>query len=62
MRRRRIKGGREHAKALEAAAQLRMKADYGNEDLTEEGRALRDQVGPFLDFCRKLVDGPAPGG
>jgi hypothetical protein len=33
-----------------------MKADYGNDDLTEAGRLLRDQVGPFLDFCRNLVE------
>lgn len=58
----RIKGGRQHATALEAAFELRMRADYGNEDLTEEGRRLRDQVRPCLDFCQKLVDVAAPGG
>jgi hypothetical protein len=62
MSRRRIKRGREHARALEAAATLRMKADYSHEDLTEAGRSLRDQVGPFLEFCRKLVDTAANGG
>lgn len=61
VRRQRIRGGREHAAALEAAAKLRMKADYGNEDLTEAGRRLRDQVGPFLSFSRKRVDSAAPG-
>lgn len=62
LRRRRIKGGREHAAALEGAFELRMKADYGNEDLTEAGGRLRDQVRPFLGFCQKLVDTAGPGG
>ena len=61
MRRRRIKGGRDYAVALEGAAKLRMKADYGNEDLTEAGRRLRDQIESFLGFCGKLVDAAAPG-
>jgi uncharacterized protein len=61
MRRRRIKGGREHAAALAGAAELRMKADYGHEDLTEAGRSLRGQVRPFLEFCRRLVDTAAGG-
>jgi hypothetical protein len=39
-----------------------MKADYRHEDLTEAGRSLRDQVRPFLEFCRKLVDRAAGGG
>jgi uncharacterized protein len=56
MRRRRIKGGREHAAAYAGAAELRMKADYSHEDLTEAGRSLRGQVRPFLEFCRTLVD------
>ena len=56
VRRRRLAGGRDHAVALEAAFELRMKADYGSDDLTEAGRQLRDQVAPFLEFCRKLVD------
>ncbi|MGH6904719.1 MAG: nucleotidyltransferase domain-containing protein [Geminicoccaceae bacterium] len=56
VKRRRLKGGAEQAAALESAAELRMKADYGNEDLTEAGRQLREQAGGFLDFCRGLVD------
>ena len=56
VKRGRMKGGKDHATALETAAELRMKADYGNDDLTEAGRLLRDQVGPFLDFCRSLVE------
>lgn len=62
LRRRRIKGGGEQAAALEGAFELRMKADYGNEDLTEAGPRLRDPVRPFLGFCQKLVDTAAPGG
>ncbi len=61
MRRHRINGGREHAAALADAAELRTKADYSQEDLTEAGRSLRDQVAPFVDFCGKLVD-PSGGG
>jgi uncharacterized protein (UPF0332 family) len=56
VRRRRLAGGRDHAVALETAFELRMKADCGSEDLTEAGRQLRDQVAPFLEFCRKPVD------
>jgi hypothetical protein len=59
---RRMKGGREHATNLNAAFELRMKADYSNEDLTETGRQLRDQVRPFLEFCRELVEPAAPAG
>jgi uncharacterized protein len=55
VRRHRIKGGGGHAAALEAAAELRMEADYGDEDLTEAGQRLRDDLGAFLDFCRNLV-------
>jgi predicted nucleotidyltransferase/uncharacterized protein (UPF0332 family) len=55
VKRRRSKPGRAHATTLESAFQLRMKADYGDEDLTEAGRQLRLQVGPFLGFCRKLA-------
>ena len=47
---------------LEAAFKLRMKADYGDEDLTEEGRKLRALVGPLLAFWRKLVDAAGPAG
>jgi hypothetical protein len=39
-----------------------MKADYGNEDLTEAGRSLRGQMTPLLEFCRELVDTAAGGG
>ena len=53
MRRRRIKGGREHAAALAGAAELRMKADYSHEDLTEAGRSLRGQVRPFLESVER---------
>jgi uncharacterized protein len=60
VKRRRVRSGGGHAAALEAAFELRMKADYGNEDLTETGRELRAQVGPFLVFCRKLVESAAP--
>jgi uncharacterized protein (UPF0332 family)/predicted nucleotidyltransferase len=56
VRRRRLAGGRDHAVALEAAFELRMKADYGSDDLTAAGRQLRNQVAPFLEFCTKLVD------
>jgi uncharacterized protein len=62
MTRRRIKGGREHAAALADAAELRIKADYSHEDLTEAGRSLRAQVRPFLECCRKLVDTAVGGG
>jgi uncharacterized protein (UPF0332 family) len=62
MRRRRIKEGREHAAVLAGAAELRIKADYSHEDLTDAGRSLRAQVRPFLEFCRKLVDTAAGGG
>jgi predicted nucleotidyltransferase/uncharacterized protein (UPF0332 family) len=62
VRRRRLKGGAERAAALESAAELRMKADYGNEDLTEAGRQLREQAGGFLDVCRGLVDKAERGG
>jgi predicted nucleotidyltransferase len=55
-KRRRAEGGRGHAAALEAAFELRMKADYGSDDLTDAGRQLRDRLRPFLDFCRNLVD------
>jgi predicted nucleotidyltransferase/uncharacterized protein (UPF0332 family) len=56
VRRRRLAGGRDHVVALEAAFELRMKADYGSDDLTAAGRQLRNQVAPFLEFCTKLVD------
>ena len=62
VKRRRMKERREHAAALEAASKLRIKADYTEENLTETGRRLRAQVGPFLGFCRNLVDSAAPGG
>jgi uncharacterized protein (UPF0332 family)/predicted nucleotidyltransferase len=50
----------ECAATLSEAYELRAKADYGNQDLTEEGRRLRAQVAPFLAFARGLVDQP-PG-
>jgi uncharacterized protein (UPF0332 family)/predicted nucleotidyltransferase len=62
MGRRRIKEGREHAATLADAAELRIKADYSHEDLTEAGRSLRGQMRPFLEFCRRLVDTAAGGG
>jgi uncharacterized protein len=55
VKRHRLKGGAGHAAALESAAELRMEADYGDKNLTEAGQQLRDQLGAFLDFCRKLV-------
>ena len=48
------------AKTLSEAYELRGKADYGNEDLTEAGRQLRAQVAPFLAFAREVVNRP-PG-
>jgi uncharacterized protein (UPF0332 family) len=48
------------ATALSEAYELRIEADYGNEDLTEAGRRLRAQVAPFLAFARGMVDRP-PG-
>ena len=51
-----MKEAREHAAALDAAFELRIEADHGDEDLTEAGGKLRDQVGRFLDFSRNLVD------
>lgn len=44
------------AKTLTGAYELRAGADYGTEDLTEEGRVLRARMRPFLAFCAKLVD------
>ena len=41
------------AMALSKAYELRAKADYGNEDLTEAGRRLRAQVAPFLALARE---------
>lgn len=57
-----VRGRGEHTAALAGAAELRMKADYSQEDLTEAGRSLRAQVAPVLEFCRKLVDTAAGGG
>jgi len=48
------------ATALSEAFKLRIKADYGNEDLTEAGRRLRAQVAPFLAFARGVLGRP-PG-
>jgi len=62
VKRHRMKEAREHAAALDAAFKLRIEADYGDEDLTEAGRKLRDQVGPFLEFCEKLVKSAMRGG
>jgi uncharacterized protein (UPF0332 family)/predicted nucleotidyltransferase len=62
MVKRRRMTGRGHAAALKSAAKLRMTADYGDEDLTEAGRELRAQLGPYLEFCRKLVDSAAEDG
>ena len=44
------------AATLSEAYELRAKADYGNEDLTEAARQLRAQVAPFLAFARGLVE------
>jgi uncharacterized protein (UPF0332 family) len=44
------------AGALEKAHELRKESDYGNQDLTEEGRWLRQQVGPFLAYSRSRVE------
>jgi hypothetical protein len=62
VKRRRAKTGREHATALEIAFKLRMKADYGSEDLTQAGRELRDRMDPFLVYCQTLVEAAARGG
>jgi len=62
VKRHRMKEAREHAAALNAAFKLRIEADYGDEDLTEAGRKLRDQVGPFLEFCGRLVESAMRGG
>jgi uncharacterized protein len=62
IKRRRAKTGRERATALESAFELRMKADYGSEDLTQPGRELRDRMGPFLVYCQMLVEAAARGG
>lgn len=51
-----------HAAALIRAYRHRIKADYGNEDLTATGRRLRARVAPFLAFCRQLVDRQAAPG
>ena len=48
------------ATALSEAFELRIEADYGNKDLTEAGRRLRERVAPFLTLARSLVDRP-PG-
>jgi predicted nucleotidyltransferase len=47
---------RDLAEALMQAHKLRADADYGKEDLTKEGVALRARMRPFLAFCAKLVD------
>jgi uncharacterized protein len=62
VKRRRLTGGREHADVFGSAFELRMEADYGNEDLTEAGQQLRAQMGRFLAFCRNLVDAAGSGG
>ena len=51
-----------HAATLKAARELWIQADYGDDDLTEAGRQLREQVAPFLDCCRKIVDQRADNG
>jgi uncharacterized protein (UPF0332 family) len=45
-----------HAAALLRAYRHRITADYGDADLTEVGRRLRERVAPFLAFCRGLVE------
>lgn len=50
----------ECAARLVEAFELRIKADYGNQDLTEDGRRLREAVTPFLAMARSFVDEP-PG-
>lgn len=44
------------ATTLNEAYELRAQADYGSEDLTREGRRLRERVAPFLAFCRSMLD------
>ncbi len=61
-KRQRAKALGEHAATLKAAYELRIKADYSNQDMTEVGRQLREQVAPFLSCCRKLVDQQADKG
>ena len=46
----------ECATALSEAFKLRIEADYGNKDLTEAGRRLRERVAPFLALARGLVE------
>jgi predicted nucleotidyltransferase len=47
---------RDLGEALTQAHKLRAGADYGKEDLTEEGVALRAQMRPFVAFCTRLVE------
>jgi uncharacterized protein len=44
------------AQTLTQAHKLRAAADYSNEDLTEQGQALRAQMRPFLALCARLVE------
>jgi uncharacterized protein (UPF0332 family)/predicted nucleotidyltransferase len=44
------------AQTLTAAYELRAGADYGPDDLTREGQALRAQMRPFLALCGRLVE------
>jgi uncharacterized protein len=44
------------AARLVKAYKLRIKADYGNEDLTERGVELRAAVAPFLAWAREQVE------
>jgi uncharacterized protein (UPF0332 family)/predicted nucleotidyltransferase len=44
------------AETLTQAHELRADADYSNKDLTEQGKALRTQMRPFLALCTRLVE------
>jgi uncharacterized protein (UPF0332 family) len=46
----------EQASVLAKARDLHAKAHHGTRDLTEQGRALRAQMRPFLASCTRLVE------
>jgi uncharacterized protein len=44
------------AQTMTEAYKLRADADYTNKELTEQGKALRARMRPFLALCAKLVE------
>jgi predicted nucleotidyltransferase/uncharacterized protein (UPF0332 family) len=50
------------AETLALAHELRADADYSNKDLTEQGKALRARMRPFLALCAQLVEERARAG